>query len=237
MNDQIEIIDFDKIDVYLLNGNLKNNPKNLHNVYNKTFSSWYETWDSFLHQEHHSPHKLNSNEFTRQDDVLALFYKGECFAITFFKEINWEDPTARLDAYFNPWTLDAIVGLTARGNNILNCSQFTITAAFRNIKANIPWKYILSAFNMKRFLESTADAMTGTMRVKKGMGKMSVEAGATPLALNVVCNDHEAEPADLVAFFHPEVSSVYQNNLLHYKVDSVWERLNGSLYSQLRRAE
>lgn len=234
MSDEIEIVDFDKIDVYLLNGNLKHTPKNLHGIYNKAFKSWHETWDDFLHQEHHSPEKLNSNEFTRQDEVLALFYQGECFAVTFFKEVNWDDPTAHLDAYFNPWNNEAIEGLTARGKNILICSQFTVSKYFRARKANVPWKYILSAFNMKRFLESTADAMTGTMRVKKGMGRMSVEAGATPLALSVVCADHEEEPADLVAFFHEEVSHVYQNNLLHYKVDAVWDRLNGRLYSQLR---
>lgn len=234
MSNEIEIIDFDKIDVYLLNGNLKHNPDNLHNVYKKAFKSWHETWNDFLHQEHHSVLKLNSNEFTRQDEVLALFYQGECFAVTFFKDINWDDPTAGLDAYFNPWTPEAIEGLTARGNNILICSQFTVSKSFRNRKADIPWKYILSAFNMKRFLESPSNAMTGTMRVKKGMGRMSVEAGATALALNVVCADHEEEPADLVAFFHEEVSSVYNKNPLHHKIDHVWARLNGRLYSQLR---
>lgn len=236
MNHEIEIVDFDKIDIYLLNGNLKYNEKNLHLVYKKAFESWYQTWEDFLHQDHHNPQKLNSNEFTRQDEVLALFYQGECFAVTFFKEVNWSDPTACLDAYFNPWTNEAILGLRARGDKILICSQFTVSKYFRNKKADIPWKYILSAFNMKRFIESSADAMTGTMRVKKGMGKMSLEAGATPLFMNVVCKDHEEEAADLVAFFHEEVWNVYQSNPLHFKVDSVWDRKNGRLYSQLRIA-
>lgn len=234
MSTENEIIDFNDIDVYLIPGNLRYTPAHLHSIYKKTFKCWHETWDEFYHQEHTSEQKLNSNEFTRQDEVLALFYKGECFAVTFFKEVDWSDETAALDAYFNPWTEEAIMGLRREGDKILICSQFTVAKNFRQRKTDIPWKYILSGFNMKRFLESDAHAMTGTMRVKKGMGRMSLEAGATMLAQNVVCKNHEDEPADLVGFFHKEVQSVYENNPYRAEFDAVWERLNGRLYSQLR---
>ncbi|AUN98407.1 hypothetical protein C0V70_09880 [Bacteriovorax stolpii] len=234
MNDKKEIIDFDKIDAYLLFGNMKNNPKNLHSIYQKSFRCWHETWTDYFNNEYKLNAKLNSNEFTRQDEILALFYQGECFAVTFFKEVNWGDETASLDAYFNSWSAEALLGLRQKGDNILICSQFTVAKKFRQQKTDIRWKYILSGFNMKRFLESTADAMTGTMRVSKGMGRMSVEAGATPLSLNVPCPDHEGEAVDLVAFFHQEVETVYLKNPYHPKFDSVWDRLNGRLYSQLR---
>jgi hypothetical protein len=234
MENRNEIIDFDKIDIYVLNGNLRHNPEKLKKIYMKSFKCWHETWDDFYHSEHHSSAKLNSNEFTRQDEIIALFYEGECFALTFFKEVNWKDTTAALDAYFNPWTPEAILGLLQKGDNILICSQFTVAKNFRNRKVDIPWKYILSGFNMKYFLESSADAMTGTMRVKKGMGRMSVEAGATPLALGVICKDHEDEPADLVGFFHENVANVYNINPYAQKFDAVWERRNGRLFSQLR---
>jgi hypothetical protein len=234
MEEKTEIVDFKKIDVYLLKGNLRNNPKELHAIHQKSFKCWHETWNDFYNGEHHSNIKLNSNEFTRQDEVLALFYEGECFAITFFKEVNWNDSTAALDAYFNPWTPEALQGLRRDGDNILICSQFTVAKNFRNRKVDIPWKYILSGFNMLCFLDSKADAMTGTMRVKKGMGRMSVEAGATPLALSVVCKDHEDEPADLVGFFHAEVRSVYIKNPYSPKFDAVWARRNGGIRSQFK---
>ncbi len=228
------IIDFDKIDVFLLKGNLKNNPEELHEAYKKTFKCWHETWDDYFNNEYKFNMRLNSNEFTRQDEVLGLFYQGECFAVTFFKEVNWSDETAALDAYFNTWTPEAIAGLRARGDNVLICSQFTVAKKYRQQKTDIPWKYILSGFNMKRFLESSANSMTGTMRVSKGMGRMSVEAGATPLAQNVPCPDHEGEAVDLVAFFHKEIRNVYTKNPYHPKFDSVWMRLNGKLKNQLR---
>lgn len=236
MDNKIEIVDFEKLDVYLIKGNSKNNPSDLQSIYQKSFQCWHETWDDFYNGEHHSNVKLNSNEFTRQDEVLALFYEGECFAITFFKEVDWRDSTAALDAYFNPWTPEALMGLRQQGDRILICSQFTVAKAFRNRKVDLPWKYILSGFNMKRFLTSDSNAMTGTMRVKKGMGRMSVEAGATPLALGVVCKDHEDEPADLVGFFHEQVKDVYEKNPYHSKFDAAWARLNGRLYAQLKVA-
>lgn len=227
-----EIIDFDEIDVYLLNGIKRNNPKDLYGIYQKTFQCWYNSWNHYFHGEYETDVKLSSTEFTRQDEVLALFYKGECFATTFFKEVNWDDETAPLDSYFNPWNEEVKAGLIARGKNILICSQFTVARNFRDRKVDIPWKYILSGFNMKRFLESETDAMTGTMRVSKGMGRMSVEAGGTPLATNVPCLDHEGELVDMVAFFQNEVRVVYKKNPWHPKFDKVWDRLNGKFKSQ-----
>lgn len=155
MSIENEIIDFDEIDVYLLNGIKSNNPKELHVIYQTAFKCWYN--------EHEKNAKLNSNDFTRQDEVLAIFYKGECFATTFFKEVNWDDETAALDSHFNLWNEETIEELISRGKNILICSQFTISQNFRDKKTDISWESILSGFNMKRFLESETNAMTGEL--------------------------------------------------------------------------
>ena len=229
-----EIIDFDQLDVYLIKGNLKDNPSHLKGIHQKAFECWHETWDDFYHGEHHSAGKLNSNEFTRQDEVLALFYNDECFAITFFKEVNWSDKSASLDAYFNAWTSEALDLLRQRGDQVLICSQFTVAKNFRNRKTDIPWKSILFSLSIKCFLESKNDVMTGMMRVTKGMGKMSVMAGGTLLAENVVCADHENEPADLIGFFHDGVGKVYNQHPYMEKFNEVWARRNGAFKTQLR---
>jgi hypothetical protein len=236
MSKEIEIIDFDDIDVYLIDGNRKNNPKNLINIHQKSFMCWYETWNEYYHGEHESDVKMNSNEFTRQDNILSLFYKGECFALTFFKEIHWSDPSSALDSYFNIWTPEAIQSLRQHGDNIMICSQFTVAKNFRKGNVDIPWKNILLGMLIKRFIESDADAMTGTMRVTKNMGKMVINEGATPLALGIPLSgkEHENESVDLVGFFHKEVEAVYAQNPYHQKFDALWERINGRLYSQLR---
>ncbi|MBY0414581.1 MAG: hypothetical protein K2Q18_10460 [Bdellovibrionales bacterium] len=234
MSSEIEIVDFSKIDVYLIRGNIKDNPEHLKEIHQKSFKCWHNTWDDFYHGEHHSSAKLNSNEFTRQDDVLALFYEDECFAITFFKEVFWSDSTASLDAYFNAWGPEAIEGLRKNGDRVLICSQFTVAKSFRNRNVDIPWKSILFFLSIKCFLESKSDVMTGMMRVKKGMGKMSVQAGGSALALNVICKDHEDEPADLIGFFKEGVGRVYNNHPYNERFNEVWSRKNGEDHSQLR---
>ncbi len=233
-DDEIEIVDFDKLDVYLLSGNRRDNPKNLHSVYAKSFACWYDTWNDYFHGEYQTNVKLASTEFTRQDDILALFYKGECFGVTFFKEVDWDDPTASLDAYFQPWTPEAIEGLTSKGNKVIICSQFTIAKSFRSIKTDISWKHILCGFTMTRFLNSDAHAMTGTMRISKGMHKVAAYGGAVTLVPNLKCDDHEGEFVELMAFFQDNVETTYANNPYHEKWDGCWSRLNGRLHSQLR---
>lgn len=234
MSDEIEVIDFDKLDVYLINGNLNLNPKRYEKIHQKSFKCWHEVWSDYYQSEHPSGHRLNSDEFTRQDDILALFYKGECFGITFFKEVHWDDLSANLDSYFELWPKEAVDKLLSRGKRILICSQFTIAKNFRGKTTDIQWKYVLFGFIMKRFLEGRVDGMTGTMRVKRGMGRVSFEAGAVPLMTNVVYKDHEDESVDLVGFFHEEVYAKYIQNPYALKFDACWNRLNGRLHSQLK---
>ena len=146
-NDQeIKTVDFDKMDVYLLSGNRKNISRELLEIYQKSFECWFDTWNDYFHGEYQTNIKLASNEFTRQDDIMALFYEGKCFGVTFFKEVDWDDPTASHDAYFAPWTPEAISGLISRGKKVIICSQFTIAKEFRSIKTDIQWKHILCGF-------------------------------------------------------------------------------------------
>lgn len=235
MDINIETIDFDQLDVYFIKGNLLLNPLPLRNIHQKAFHCWHETWEDYFHGEHHINNVLYSNEFTRQDNVLALFYKDECFAITFFKEVIWDDVTAPLDAYFSVWTPEALKLLRQKGDNILICSQFTVAKKFRSRKTNIPWKSILFNLSIKCFLESTSDVMTGTMRVSKGMGKMSVLAGGDLLAENVFCTDHENEFVDLIGFFPEGVGKVYEQNPYKEQLNAAWDRRNANGYkTQLR---
>ena len=235
-NENVEVIDFDKLDVYLIKGNFAYNPHHLQKIHQKSFQCWNDVWSDYYTSEHPSGHRLNSDEFTRQDEVLALFYKGECFGITFFKEVHWGDLSAPLDSYFELWPQEAIDKLTSRGKKILICSQFTVAKNFRGKTTDIQWKYVLFGFIMKRLLESHVDGMTGTMRVKRGMGRVSFEAGAVPLMTDVIYKDHESESVDLVAFFHKEVGEKYATNPYSDKFNACWERLNGRLYSQLKIA-
>jgi hypothetical protein len=230
-NKNNEIVDFDQLDVYLINGNLKLNPKSLESIHQKSFKCWHDVWGDYYTNEHPSNHRLNSDEFTRQDDILAVFYKGECFGITFFKEVHFNDITAPLDSYFELWPQHAMDALISRGKKISICSQFTIAQNYRGKTTDIQWKYVLFGFIMKRFLESEMDGMTGTMRVKRGMGRISYEAGAVPLLQKLVYKDHEDESVDLVGFFHKEVGDAYSANPYHSKFDSCWDRLNGARLS------
>lgn len=223
------VIDFDLIDVYVLNGNINLNPASFSEIHQKSFKCWHDVWGDYYTSEHPNGHRLNSDEFTRQDDILAIFYKGECFGITFFKHVNWNDISAPLDSYFELWPEESMNALVSRGKNIIICSQFTIAQNYRGKNTDIQWKYVLFGFIMKRFLMTSADGMTGTMRVKRGMGRMSYEAGAVPILQNLVYKDHEDESVDLVGFYHKEVSEAYKNNIYSVKFDRCWDRLNENL--------
>lgn len=219
------IVNFDEMSVYALNGRKMNNPIELHHIYDQSFKCWYDVWRAFKVQEHSDESPLFSDEFTRQDEILALFYKGECFALTLFKSVRADDITMSLDSYFSVWSELALKSLTTRGKNILVCSQFTVSPNYRQKNIDIAWKDILFSMSIKKFLEDkNSNAMTGTMRLKKGMGKMSYHGGGTPIMQNLNYFEDGSETVDLIAFFKEEVGDKYKQHPYYEKFESCWNR-------------
>lgn len=229
MNNDISL---NQLNAYIIKGKKDLNPRELHHTYDLSFKAWHETWEKTYQLDFHSTKKLPSDEFTRQDEILALFYAGECFALSFFSNVNMKDDTACLDSYFSPWPRNAIEGLCAHGTNVVICSQFTVCENFRGegptLLGKTPWKMLLAGMVVKYFLNSGRDAMTGTMRVNKGMEKVSYKIGAVPIIQHLEYDAGEEKTlVDLVAFFQDNVLETYRQNPYASILDSLWENRNG----------
>ena len=216
---------------YLFKGKKNLNNSEFHQVHNLSFKMWRETWDKTYRQDFHSNDSLASDEFTRQDDILALFYKGECAALCFFAHVDMKDESALFDSYFRPWPKNAIDGLCAEGAEIIICSQFTVAEKFRKVGPkeieNVPWKIILMGMLSKYYMDSGKDGMTGTMRVSKGVEKLTYQFGAIPLIEKLeYAAGADTTLVDLVAFFQANVHNAYYEQQVSTFLDQLWENRN-----------
>lgn len=236
MSHQIELIDFNQMSVYIINGNFLKNTYALKSIHQKAFQCWHETWADFHMNEYQLTDKLHSDDFTRQSEILCVFYKGECAAVTFFNDVSLSDETSRQDSYFKVWTENEFEALGKFGNEVTVCSQFTVHKNFRSKNQNILWKDILFPFIMRHFMEKNIGAMTGTMRVKKAMGNMAVENGGTLLVSNREYQKEGNETVDIVAFYQKEVSQKYKLNIFSHFFEDVWQRRNSLEHMKLRMA-
>jgi hypothetical protein len=165
----------------------------------EAYRCWEETWSATFGELENRP-DVRSDDFTRQDEVGALFHDYECIALTFYRWIDLASPIARNDSYFAVWPEDARDAACVRGSRICVSSNFTIGAPWRRAEG-CTLKDVLGALVVERFLASPADALVGTMRTDRGMGRMTDRLGFRRLREGVI---HHGVGVDLVVFYRGE---------------------------------
>ena len=160
------------------------------------YQCWSEVWkQTFTELEGRSA--LPSDDFTRQDEVGALFHGYDCIALFFSRRLDLRSPLAQDDSYFSVWPKEAREAACARGSRVWVSSNITIHPSWRK-PANFSLSRLICALIIERFLISDADVLVGTMRNDRGMNTVTYGLGAKPLLRDVT---HHGVPVDLVAFF------------------------------------
>lgn len=160
------------------------------------YQCWSAVWkQTFTELEGRSV--LPSDDFTRQDEVGALFHGYECIALFFSRRVDLRSPLAQDDSYFSVWPKEARDAACANGSRVWVSSNITIHPSWRK-PANFSLSRLLCALIIERFLISDADVLVGTMRNDRGMNTVTYGLGAKPLLRDVT---HHGVPVDLVGFF------------------------------------
>ena len=70
------------------------------------YECWSQVWkQTFTELEGRSV--LHSDDFTRQDEIGALFHGYECIALFFSRQVDLSNPLAHDDSYFSVWPREA----------------------------------------------------------------------------------------------------------------------------------
>ena len=167
--------------------------------YNKVYACWRELWSTALKNEILQVETdLFSNDFTRQDEVLALFYQGECAGLCCLRSVDFDEEATKDDAYFSKWPEITVRKLNSYGKRVLVCSQLTVSPNFRRNYLGISWKDLLVALAARRLLDTRCEVMVGAVRRVRGMEKATYRSGFIPLMIDIPFIGKES--ADLVAY-------------------------------------
>lgn len=160
------------------------------------YECWSQVWkQTFTELEGRSV--LHSDDFTRQDEVGALFHGYECIALFFSRQVDLSSPFAHDDSYFSVWPKEAREAACRHGSRAWVSSNITIHPNWRR-PANVQLSRLVCGLIMERFLISDADVLVGTMRNDRSMNTVTYGLGAQPLVRDVI---HHGVPVDLVAFY------------------------------------
>jgi hypothetical protein len=162
----------------------------------EAYRCWSEVWrETFGELENRR--NVTSDDFTRQDEVGALFHGYECIAMSFYRWLDLSSPVYRDDSYFAVWPEETRDAACAEGSRICVSSNFTIGAPWRRAEG-CSLKDVLGALVVERFLVSDAQTLVGTMRADRGMSRLTDRLGFKRLREGVI---HHGVEVDLVAFF------------------------------------
>jgi hypothetical protein len=160
------------------------------------YECWKEVWHETL-REVDGVDQVPSDEFTRQDEIGALFHGWECIGLMGYRHVDLGAAMFQDDSYFKVWSPAARRAACVQGSRLFIASNLTVSSPWRRAVGHSV-KELLLALALERFLETDADAAIGTTRNDRGMNGLGYRLGFRPLERDVV---HHGLGGDLVAFF------------------------------------
>ena len=170
--------------------------------YSGAYQLWKNVWSKTFAELEGARH-LNSDDFTRQDEILALFSDETCVALVCQRYFDPRNPAIWDDSYFRPWTPEARRAL-CRGPRLVIGNQITIHSNYRGRSGGVSLKDLILSCFLVYHDRRGVDAITGTMRADKGMHGLAYDCGAQALERGVIFHN---VPVDIVAFF-PKTSPI-----------------------------
>jgi hypothetical protein len=162
----------------------------------EAYRCWSESWTATL-QELDGVDHVPSDEFTRQDEIGAIFHGYQCVALCCFRYVDLSSAMHQDDSYFRVWPFPARREACREGQRLCIAGHFTVAASWRRSSIKSSLKGVLTAVSLDRFAASTSDALVGVTRDDRGMSKATESLGANILGHSEL----HGVPVSLIAYY------------------------------------
>jgi hypothetical protein len=200
-------------------------------IYHSAFACWLGVWTQ-TYRELCQKSGIVSDDFTRQDEALALFQGNKCLGMVFMRSESFSDPAVWHDSYFSVWPAFAIKRLSRHGPRFTICSYMTGAQDERGkpVDGEMKMQELLMALASQRFLETGTDVMVGTPRLAVGMGKSCAQVGSSRIFMGQQMYGVDVE---CLEFTKSSVSALKLPDLVYKK----WDERIVHLRSETNRAD
>jgi hypothetical protein len=183
------------------------------------YQCWKRCWTEMM-RELDGVELASSDDFLRQDEIGALYCGSVCVGLSGYRWIDIGMPAARDDSYFKAWPKAALDAVEQRGRLVCVGSNLVVAPEWRGRVEPMRIPQLLLELAVKRFVDSDADLMVGTMRNDRRMNEIVYHLGATALAQGLT---HHNVPVDLVVFERSTLASQDLSWVDYYRHNAVVE--------------
>jgi hypothetical protein len=162
----------------------------------RAHACWLDTWSAMLRDLDGVELRFD-DDFARQDEVGALFCGDECVGVSGYRFVDLSLPWHRRDSYFAAWPQPLLEQIAAVSPRVCIGSNLAVAPSWRGAIRPMRVSEMLLGLAVRRWQESDAQIMVGTMRNDRRMNDISYRMGALPLRTNVL---HHHVAVDLVVF-------------------------------------
>lgn len=219
--------------LYIFNGS---HPEVDNTILEKTYFCWKNSWEHVFKYEMNQDHKIFSDDFTRQDEIVTLFYKNNCIGVAFKRKVDLSLITIREDSCFRFWPSDELDKLMKISSQITIASYFTISSEFRSKTLGVCWKTLFLSLYVENFIHSESDLMVTAARKMKSNEKLCYLLGAKPLVTSIPYKTHDSktvgnESVDIL-FWDKNKTSQVESEVENFK-NIVWKnKINTSFHTR-----
>lgn len=205
-------------------------------LYTSAFSCWMGVWlETF--RELTSRDRFFSDDFTRHDEIVALFRGAKCLGLVLLRTEKFSNPAIWEDSYFSSWPRFLVNRLSKFGDKFSIVSYLTGSQDERGkpVIGNLKMQEVLVACASLRFLEHGTNIMVGTPRIEVGSGKSCAMAGGTRIFMGQKMHGVDIEcvqfTRDSVAGteFSPLITSLWNHRLYHGGIQPAGSVLSSEL--------
>jgi hypothetical protein len=183
------------------------------------YETWRNGWQQTLAEL--GVEQVHSDEFVRQDEVLALFRAETCIALTALRWLDRTQASGRDDSYFQCWPETA---LDVFGRSVVGISSNTFVAPdWRRCRVTFPDGADSDAIGLslltlvlaaRRVAESPGRFMLGVARNERSMNRVAAALGGRTLGQTLV----HREVSDLICI--PSAEATTRGKV----ADWLWDR-------------
>lgn len=167
--------------------------------YEQAYETFKQTWNAEFSSLKGQDVRVPSNDFTRQDYIIALYHGNTCVALDCMREVSIKSEVQTEDSWFHPWDKKHFAKLIQQGHDraIVN-SYFTVHSDYRRTVegGQINAAYLAGALSVLYQVEVGCSVMLGMMRNNRSMNSLGSMLGGEPIDTIT----HNNLPTDLFVF-------------------------------------
>ncbi|MFS4457589.1 hypothetical protein [Bdellovibrio sp. HCB2-146] len=171
--------------------------------YQKIYEHWHSVWSQTF-KEVSETAALFSDNFTRQDEIIAVMKDGKCVSAVCHRLFDFRTKAARNDSYFEAWPDDAFERLGKNGPTVVIAGQLSVDPAYRRTQNGLRLSELTTYLSLGRLEKLKVDGISIAARNSRGMDSLFKVYSPETLREEITLH---GEPTSLFGLYPPTMTS------------------------------